>query len=308
MSQTTELVHQFYLLVLEGHWQRYRDVALKLLGDHLGAAVIWRTMGVNGVNDADFSVYGSLAPTTGQWQQATAAVSLQALSETGTVALHHRHRESSVYSTVILKYRPTSTLIPLPALATLLFHMLEASMLSMKNHILRDEWLFAMGRPNRGTAALVDAGGTLYACSPRFRVLLGSFGNSSAEVLPFNLPSAVLEANGSFTVGDLHIRVSHEKPLYLIQARKPVVVDHLSPREQEIARALASGKTFKTIARQYGIAVSTVANHASRIYKKLNIYRREDLLELVRIPADGLSAAAGLNPPKKRRRKSTEEA
>ena len=36
------------------------------------------------------------------------------------------------------------------------------------------------------------------------------------------------------------------------------------------------------MARQCGIATSTVANHASRIYRKLGIYRREELFELVR--------------------------
>jgi DNA-binding NarL/FixJ family response regulator len=59
-------------------------------------------------------------------------------------------------------------------------------------------------------------------------------------------------------------------------------LDGLSPREQEIARALAEGKTFKSIARQFEIAISTVANHASRIYKKIGVYRREDLVMLMR--------------------------
>jgi DNA-binding CsgD family transcriptional regulator len=67
-------------------------------------------------------------------------------------------------------------------------------------------------------------------------------------------------------------------------------LDSLSVREQEIARALGSGKTFKSVARQYGIAASTVANHASRIYRKLDIFRREELVELLRAP-DGAGQA-----------------
>ncbi|TAM24225.1 MAG: response regulator transcription factor, partial [Nevskiaceae bacterium] len=55
-----------------------------------------------------------------------------------------------------------------------------------------------------------------------------------------------------------------------------------SPREQQIARALGEGKTFKSIARNCGIAVSTVANHATRIYRKLGVYRREELVGLIR--------------------------
>ena len=66
--------------------------------------------------------------------------------------------------------------------------------------------------------------------------------------------------------------------------------DVLSPREQEIARALAMGKTFKSVAREFEIAISTVANHASRIYRKLGIYRREELVELLRKAVDSKAA------------------
>jgi DNA-binding NarL/FixJ family response regulator len=62
------------------------------------------------------------------------------------------------------------------------------------------------------------------------------------------------------------------------------VLDMLSEREQQVARALGTGKTFKGVAREHGLAVSTVANHVSRIYKKLGIYRREELLQLLRKP------------------------
>jgi len=78
-----------------------------------------------------------------------------------------------------------------------------------------------------------------------------------------------------------------------LHARRPMPLDGLSPREQQIARALGNGKTFKSVARQYDIAVSTVANHASRIYRKLGIYRREDLVDLVRRPQAEPSVIAG---------------
>jgi DNA-binding NarL/FixJ family response regulator len=76
--------------------------------------------------------------------------------------------------------------------------------------------------------------------------------------------------------------VKTDEVRYLVYARRSQPLDGLSPREQEIARALSTGKTFKSVARQCGIATSTVANHASRIYRKLGIYRREELFELIR--------------------------
>ena len=109
------------------------------------------------------------------------------------------------------------------------------------------------------------------------------------NVLPFQLPEEAFEDKGQFSVGELHFRASRAGPLVLLNLRKVLPLDGLSPREQEIARALSTGKTFKSVARQCGIATSTVANHASRIYRKLGIYRREELLELIRA-SDGSRA------------------
>ena len=106
-------------------------------------------------------------------------------------------------------------------------------------------------------------------------------------MLPCSMPRDALENNGSFTIGQLHFRITRDGPLFILHLRRCLPLDGLSPREREIARALGSGKTFKTVARQYGIAVSTVANHASRIYKKLGIYRREELIEQIRTPGEG---------------------
>jgi two-component system, NarL family, nitrate/nitrite response regulator NarL len=43
---------------------------------------------------------------------------------------------------------------------------------------------------------------------------------------------------------------------------------HLSPREQEILRAVGSGMPHKTIARQLGISLSTVQTHLERVRQK----------------------------------------
>jgi len=101
--------------------------------------------------------------------------------------------------------------------------------------------------------------------------------------LPFELPENPSEERGAFSRGTLRFRlVAADGRRFLLYARKVQALDGLSPREREIAKALADGKTLKSVARQYGIATSTVANHASRIYRKLGIYRREELFELIR--------------------------
>ena len=56
----------------------------------------------------------------------------------------------------------------------------------------------------------------------------------------------------------------------------------LSPREREIAMALASGSTQPEIARRIGVSPHTVATFAKRIHAKLGIRRRAELVNVLR--------------------------
>jgi DNA-binding CsgD family transcriptional regulator len=203
-------------------------------------------------------------------------------------AMHYSHSGGAeLVSTILLRFTAGQQLHDNVTINRALSHMVEASTLALRNFIQRDEWLHNLGRPNRGAAALVDEYGAIYAASQRFMTLLTeTFGASHFTMMPCTLPREALENNGSFINGQLHFRITRDGPLYILHLRRSLPLDGLSPREHEIARALGSGKTFKTVARQYGIAVSTVANHASRIYKKLGIYRREELIEQIRTPSE----------------------
>lgn len=207
--------------------------------------------------------------------------------ENGLVMIY-AHRGGGLTSRVLLRFPAGQAMRDASEVRRAIGHMVEASTLSLRHYIDRDEWLSSLGRLSRGTAALVDAKGTIYAASKRFRELMtDEFGdNGDVSALPVTLPEvSLMGEDGNFNAGQLHFRVSRQGSLYLLHARRPLPMDELSPREQEIARALGNGKTFKSVARQFDIAVSTVANHASRIYKKLGIFRREELVELVRKPA-----------------------
>lgn len=205
------------------------------------------------------------------------------------LALKIGHRGSSLHSVLVLLPGPQTP--PHEWLRRAAGHLVQAASLGLQQFVRRDEWLMAMGRSSRGSAALVDAGGAIYAISDRFRELVAlEFGDVHFTALPFALPPERLDEPGPFQIGSLHFRVKPEGRLYLLNARRPHPLDVLSPREQEIARALALGKTFKSVAREYEIAISTVANHASRIYRKLGIYRREELVELLRRAADSKAA------------------
>jgi DNA-binding CsgD family transcriptional regulator len=293
------MIQAFYAAAFSSAWQTFRPRTLEQLCERFGAvAAAWLTRAATDL-PGEYAVWPREARIT---QEAVAAIafaqgrrevelrplpaewrSLAGVSGSWVLALDVAHRDTPMHSVFCLVFlaghEPERE--PLRRAAG---HLAQAGTLSLSQFIQRDEWLHALGRPSRGSAALVDAKGGIYVASGRFRELLAEqYGSTEWTTLPFALPPAALDAGcGDFGIGPLHFRLAREGGLYLLHARRPHPLDVLSPREQEIARSLAAGKTFKSVARECDIAISTVANHASRIYKKLGIYRREELVGLLR--------------------------
>lgn len=69
--------------------------------------------------------------------------------------------------------------------------------------------------------------------------------------------------------------------LWLIEIWERGGVDVLTPSERRVAALLADGLTYREAARRLGITVSTVTNHANRIYDKLNIRNKAQLAQVV---------------------------
>lgn len=294
MEFTDELIHGLYRAAVEDEWQDFRARALVRVCEKVGASsMAWWTRG-SGTDGGELSQHPqahvnvaalSALPFPDTSHGATIELVIRGQA---AVAMQFRHRDTAVISTVLVQFAAERKPPAGDMLKRVTEHLVEAGALALRQFIRRDDWLQAMGRANRGSAAMVDSEGSVFAASERFREMLDEDDGKALTHLPFELPEAVLgEEGGEFVQGPLHLRVTRSGQLYLIYARKPLPLDALSPREQEIARALGNGKTLKAIARQYGIAVSTVANHTTRIYRKLAIYRREDLIELVRMRAQG---------------------
>lgn len=287
MEPNDRLIRSLYALAVEQDWAGFRPLALERVCGGLSArAAVWSTQAGDRVT-GEFSAWPAGAPLTAEQLQGLA---LREDGETavsgagrGGVALILRHQDSRLVSRLALWFNGARPAVD--DLRRVLAHLVEAGALTLQHAIQSDERLTRLGRANRGSAAMVDARGTVYAASRAFRDLLGTeFGDTAFDQLPFDLPSSG-EERGGFGSGTLRFRMAPAGGgRYLIYARKVQALDGLSPREQEITRALAAGKTLKSVARQYGIATSTVANHASRIYRKLGIYRREELFDLVRGP------------------------
>ncbi len=299
MDPTDRLIRALYALAVEEDWARFRVLALgRLCRDLSVRAAVWMTQASDRAHPGEFTSWPGEGLLSAEQLQALPLkdreeIELDSGARRG-VAVRQPHQDSRLSSRLAFWFNGAR-----PAKADLhrvIAHLVEAGALALQHFIQSDERLSRWGRSNRGTAAMVDAHGTVYAASRSFRELLGAeFGDPNFDRLPFALPDDPAEERGAFGQGTLRFRlVPTEGQRFLIYARKVQALDGLSPREQEIGRALAAGKTLKSVARQYGIATSTVANHASRIYRKLGIYRREELFELIR-STSGARAKSGSN-------------
>ncbi len=56
----------------------------------------------------------------------------------------------------------------------------------------------------------------------------------------------------------------------------------ISPRELDVLRELASGRTNKEIARDLGISPNTVKTHVARLFQKLGASRRTEAINISR--------------------------
>jgi DNA-binding CsgD family transcriptional regulator len=294
MEQADRLIRGLYALAIDEDWAHYRAVGLERVCRDIGAAAgAWLTHDADPMHAGEFTLWPADLPVAALVLQ---KLPLRERAEHALdgpmpapglkrgVALQYAHQDSRLVSRIVFWFGSKADAPAGEELRRTVGHMVEAGALALKHFILSDERLSRWGRSNRGTAAMIDRRGIVYAASKGFQELLATeFGPRQFDQMPFTLPGDLSGENGSFSHGALRFRaVKTDEVHYLIYARKAQPLDGLSPREQQIARSLAAGKTFKSVARQCGIAVSTVANHASRIYRKLGIYRREELFELMR--------------------------
>lgn len=55
----------------------------------------------------------------------------------------------------------------------------------------------------------------------------------------------------------------------------------LTPRELDVLKLLARGRTLGVVARELGIAEGTARTHMGHIYTKLDVHRLQELIDLV---------------------------
>jgi len=86
-----------------------------------------------------------------------------------------------------------------------------------------------------------------------------------------------LQEHGDYQQNLTGLTIEHKVPVALMVLRAMQALS-LSPMQQEVAQCVAQGMPFETIGRRLHIKPTTVKDHVGKIYTKLNICQREELL------------------------------
>jgi two-component system invasion response regulator UvrY len=93
-------------------------------------------------------------------------------------------------------------------------------------------------------------------------------------------PDELLTAIKRIASGGRYIEHELAQSLILTPATQTTTLAQLAPRDLEIVRHLAAGKSLSEIADTLGLGYKTIANNCSLIKAKLGVTRTADLLRL----------------------------
>jgi DNA-binding CsgD family transcriptional regulator len=125
---------------------------------------------------------------------------------------------------------------------------------------------------------IADSLGAVLFAEPRACELLAEEWPSAQHG---KLPPALFEplaSAGRYRGSRIHVAASRTEDMLFFRVRRRCLADSLSPRELEIARAIARGATHKTIAMQLGLSPETVRSHLKHIHHKLCVQNRAQLV------------------------------
>lgn len=164
-------------------------------------------------------------------------------------------------------------------------HMVEAFRTVLLKH------LAARGinaRGDRHASVVTDARGTIHEGNPQFVELLQTqWAGWNGPVLPDELRDFGADGGAGCCGTVCYQTHPINDELWLVEVWERGLVDVLTPSERRVAALLAEGHTYKEAASQLGIAVSTITNHANRIYEKLNIRNKAQLAQVVAQSREG---------------------
>lgn len=138
--------------------------------------------------------------------------------------------------------------------------------------------------------ASVDQDGHVLFANLRFRQLIRRVESDwDGRRLPMPLDTSLNVLRHGMTWKGLFFYVQPNSAHIQLRVRPDRRLPDLSPRELEVARLIASGMTFKEVARELDMAPSTASTHLYKVYDKLGISRRSALVEWLNENAEALN-------------------
>ncbi|WP_254609604.1 helix-turn-helix transcriptional regulator [Burkholderia lata] len=147
-------------------------------------------------------------------------------------------------------------------------------------------WMHATdGAAGRAASALFDSHGVLqYADDTFFELAALEWPSWDRAGLPNEARVRMFDdASSNPVFCGAHIRLQSERlgDYVLVRARAVGVGGVLSPRELAVARIFCDGCTYKGVAKRLGIAPATARHHLRRVYVKLRVTTKSELIRVL---------------------------
>ncbi len=146
--------------------------------------------------------------------------------------------------------------------------------------LCRENWAMRGAAAGEGVA-IVNQAGWVLASHPLFRDLMREEWGTFANRLPADILQVCDTAVGQWRGQAIQLRIECFANYYLLRATVLSPLECMTHREQQVAECFAGGLSHKDVARELGIAPSTVRNHLARIYERLGIARKSELVRLL---------------------------
>jgi DNA-binding CsgD family transcriptional regulator len=104
--------------------------------------------------------------------------------------------------------------------------------------------------------------------------------------MELDLDDVFLESTGELSRSE---KPSDRERPYITACRNVGNLARLSTREQDILELLAMGRGNENIAKRLNISLNTVRTHTQKVYTKLDVHSRQELIELVEAERNQLS-------------------
>jgi DNA-binding CsgD family transcriptional regulator len=139
------------------------------------------------------------------------------------------------------------------------------------------------GNASQRASAICDRFGVLHLVEEPFvRLVQAEWRQWRSAQLPGPLSRLIERAQGGVHRGAAAVfRASPVGDLVLLEGRTVKPIDRLTAREREVAQHYAQGRTNQEIARTLRISAATVRNHLRKLYGKLDIANKTQLIRQV---------------------------